>query len=131
MIGRAQTAWLALVAAPGIAIFAGLVFVLLPAFGYFPALGGAALSLQPWRDLVAYPGVASSVRATLIAAFVALPIALALAMLALAWIAPAGRARAGLPLFAAKLISWLLATPHAASQSVQVEKWVTETRIRN
>jgi putative thiamine transport system permease protein len=103
-----------LVAVPGVAVFAGLLFVILPAFGYFPALGGTGFSLQPWRDLLAYPGLASSARATLISAFVAMPIALGLALLALAWVAPLGRARAGLPLIAAKLLSWLLATPHAA-----------------
>jgi putative thiamine transport system permease protein len=112
--GRARIAWLALVAIPAVAIAAGLIFVLLPAFGYFPALGGAALSLQPWRDLIAYPGVASAARATLISAFVALPVALGLALLALAWIAPAGTARPGLPLIAARFLSFLLATPHAA-----------------
>lgn len=111
---RARIAWLALVAVPGIAILAGLVFVVLPAFGWFPALGGRALSLQPWRDLLAYPGLASAARATLVSALVAMPVALGLAFLALAWIAPLGRARAGLPLLAAKLLSWLLATPHAA-----------------
>jgi putative thiamine transport system permease protein len=111
---RARIAFLALVAVPGIGILAGLVFVILPAFGYFPALGGTTLSLQPWRDLFAYPGLASAARATLISAFVAMPVALGLAMLALAWIAPLGQARAGLPLIAAKLLSWLLATPHAA-----------------
>lgn len=110
----AQIAWLALVAVPGAAILAGLVFVILPAFGYFPALGGTSFSLQPWRDLLAYPGLASAARATLISAFVAMPVALGLAMLALAWIAPLGNVRAGLPLMAAKLLSWLLATPHAA-----------------
>src|SRR5438876_450984 len=46
-------------------IGAGLVFTLLPAFGYFPAIGGTAFSLQPWRDLVAYPGFATSLRLTL------------------------------------------------------------------
>jgi putative thiamine transport system permease protein len=111
---RPPVAWLLLVAVPGVAIAAGLLFVLLPAFGYFPALGGAALSLQPWRDLLAYPGLLSAARATLIAPLVALPLALALALLALAWIAPEGAPRAGLPLIAAKLLSWLLATPHAA-----------------
>ncbi len=109
-----RVAWLALAALPAVAIFAGLVFVILPAFGYFPTLGGTAFSLQPWRDLLAYPGLASAARATLISAFVAMPIALGLALLALAWIAPYGAVRGGLPLMAAKLLSWLLATPHAA-----------------
>ena len=112
--GRSQIAWLALVAVPALVIFSGLVFVLLPAFGYFPALGGTSLSLQPWRDLIAYPGLASAARATVISAFVAMPIALGLAMLMLAWIAPSGTVRAGLPLIAARFLSWLLATPHAA-----------------
>lgn len=111
---HAQLAWLALVALPAVAVGAGLVFVLLPSFGYFPALGGASLSLQPWRDLFAYPGLASAARATLISAFVALPVALGLALLALAWVAPGGAVRAGLPGLVAKFLSWLLATPHAA-----------------
>jgi putative thiamine transport system permease protein len=110
----APIAWLVLVAIPAIAVGAGLLFVLLPAFGYFPALGGTAISLQPWRDLLAYPGLASAARATLISALVAVPIALGLAMLALAWVAPTGAPSPGLPRAAAKILSWLLATPHAA-----------------
>ncbi|HKP23425.1 MAG TPA: ABC transporter permease subunit [Dongiaceae bacterium] len=101
-------------AIPGVAAVAGLLFVVLPAFGYFPALGGTILSLQPWRDLLAYPGLAAAARAALISAFVALPVALGLAMLALAWIAPTGAPHPGLPRMTAKLLSWLLATPHAA-----------------
>ena len=107
-------AWLLLVAVPGVAVGVGLLFVLLPAFGYFPALGGTIASLQPWRDLLAYPGLVSAARATLVSAFVALPIALGLAMLALAWIAPTGAPSPGLPRVAARILSWLLATPHAA-----------------
>jgi len=112
--GRPPLAWLLLVAVPGIAVAAGLLFVVLPAFGYFPALGGTIVSLQPWRDLLGYPGLVSAARATLVSAFVALPIALGLALLALAWIAPAGAPHLGLPRVAAKFLSWLLATPHAA-----------------
>ena len=112
--GPLKAAWLALVAVPAIAVAAGLLFVLLPAFGYFPALGGTIASLQPWRDLLAYPGLASAARATLISALVAVPVALGLAMLALAWIAPTGVPSSGLPRLAAKVLSWLLATPHAA-----------------
>jgi putative thiamine transport system permease protein len=115
----APIAWLLLIAVPAIAVGAGLLFVLLPAFGYFPALGGTIPSLQPWRDLLTHPGLASATRATLVSALVAVPVALGLAMLALAWIAPNGTIAAGvpsssLPRIAAKLLSWLLATPHAA-----------------
>ena len=38
-------------------IAAGLVGTLLPAFGYLPAIGGDAFSLDPWRRLFAYPGL--------------------------------------------------------------------------
>src|SRR5881628_2200929 len=87
---RTGLIWGALVAVPGVAVIAGLAFVVLPAFGYFPALGGTAPSLQPWRDLIAHPGLASALRATLVSAFVAMPVALGLALLALAWVAPSG-----------------------------------------
>ncbi len=41
-------------------ILAGLAGTLLPAFGYLPALGGEALSLEPWRLLLAQPGLMMS-----------------------------------------------------------------------
>jgi putative thiamine transport system permease protein len=106
--------WLALVAMPGAVVAAGIAFIVLPAFGYFPALGGAAFSLQPWRDLIAYPGLAAALRATLLSTLIALPAALGLALPALAWVAPDGQVRGGLPALAARLLTWLLATPHAA-----------------
>ncbi|HEX6120156.1 MAG TPA: ABC transporter permease subunit [Dongiaceae bacterium] len=111
---RMRTAWLALVAVPGAVVVAGITFIVLPAFGYLPALGGAAFSLQPWRELIAYPGLAAALRATLVSALVAMPIALGLALSALAWVAPDGHVRPGLPALAARLLTWLLATPHAA-----------------
>ncbi|MGH6891564.1 MAG: ABC transporter permease [Dongiaceae bacterium] len=113
-LARAHLVWFAMVTLPSAFVFAGLAFVVLPALGYFPALGGLTPSLQPWRDLFAYPGLLSAARATLVSAFVAMPIALGLALLALAWIAPTGGVRAGLPDLAAKFLTWLLATPHAA-----------------
>jgi putative thiamine transport system permease protein len=61
-------------------IGAGLVFTALPAFGYFPAIGGTLLSLQPWRDLFAYPGFASSLLLTLRVGFGATLLSLALAV---------------------------------------------------
>ena len=36
-------------------VLAGLVGALLPAAGFFPALGGTALSLEPARDFLATP----------------------------------------------------------------------------
>lgn len=46
---------------------AGLLGTLLPAFGLLPALGGRVASLEPWRVLLAQPGLAASVRLTLTA----------------------------------------------------------------
>src|SRR5688572_33248423 len=40
---------------------AGLIGVLLPAFGYFPAIGGFGFSLEHWRVLWSTPGVARGV----------------------------------------------------------------------
>ncbi len=106
--------WWLLVAAIVAPLLAGLLFVLLPAFGYFPVLGGDAVSLAPWRELSSQPGLFAALRATLLSAFVATPAALALAMFLAARIAPDGQVRRGLPRFAAAILSWLLATPHAS-----------------
>ncbi len=59
-------------------IAAGLIGTWLPAFGYLPALGGEALSLQPWRDLAAAPGLATSIRLTLTSGLLATAVSLAL-----------------------------------------------------
>ena len=40
---------------------AGLAGVLAPAFGWYPALGGRSLSLEPWRALLAWPGLPDAV----------------------------------------------------------------------
>ncbi len=59
-------------------IAAGLVGTWLPAFGYLPALGGEGISLQPWRDLLAAPGLGTSIRLTLVSGFLATAVSLAL-----------------------------------------------------
>lgn len=90
-------------------VLAGLAGTLLPAFGYLPALGGGGVSLQPWRDLAAWPGLQTSLRLTLTTGFAAALLSLAIAL----GIAAAAqqsrmlrRAQAALP--------FLLAPPHAA-----------------
>jgi putative thiamine transport system permease protein len=40
----------------GAPIIVGLAWTVLPAFGYFPAIGGTRLTLEPWRVLFASPG---------------------------------------------------------------------------
>jgi putative thiamine transport system permease protein len=105
-----------LAAAPGITVAAfalpigaGLLGTLLPAFGILPALGRTTPSLDPWRELVAQPGFATSVRLTVTTGFAAALVAFVLAMgfCAWAWQRPLAR-RVG---------AWLapvLATPHSA-----------------
>ena len=106
MLSLAPTLTIALFMVP---IVAGLIAALLPAFGYFPSIGGETLSLQPWRDLVAYPGFFSSLRLTLTAGMVATVASL---VLATGFCAVAQ----GRPLFRRleRFLAPLLAAPHAA-----------------
>ena len=97
------------VATFAIPIVAGLAGTLAPAFGYLPAIGGHAFSLDPWRELVAWPGFATSVELTLVTGFAA---ALASAFLAFGFCAWASGRRWG-PRAAAWLAP-ILATPHSA-----------------
>jgi putative thiamine transport system permease protein len=97
---------LALFLAP---IAAGLVGTLLPAFGYFPPIGGFGWSLEPWRELFATPGIGTSLRLTVTTGFAASLISLILAVgfCALAQERPALRRLE-------RLLAPLLATPHVA-----------------
>ena len=106
MLRLAPAITLALFLAP---IAAGLVFTLLPAFGYLPAIGGGQLSLQPWRELMAYPGFATSLRLTLTVGIGATALSLALAIAICAVLQ--GR---GLHRRFAQLVTPILAAPHAA-----------------
>jgi putative thiamine transport system permease protein len=97
------------VATFAVPIAAGLVGTLAPAFGYLPAIGGHAFSLDPWRELFAWPGFASSVRLTLVTGIAATLISAFLAFGFCAW--AAGRA------WGPRAAAWLapiLATPHSA-----------------
>jgi len=90
-------------------IAAGLAGTLLPAFGWLPALGGTAFSLDPWRALLAAPGLGKAVLLTLGTGFAAtlLSFGLVVAFCAATQGSPlARRAQAAL--------APLLATPHAA-----------------
>lgn len=93
----------------GIPIAAGLVFTLLPAFGYLPAIGGYGLSMRPWRDLFATPGLAASVRLTLSTGVAATALALILAFAFCALVHRRMQRRG-----ADGLLAPLLAAPHAA-----------------
>jgi putative thiamine transport system permease protein len=90
-------------------IGAGLAATLLPAFGWLPALGGTALSLDPWRALLAAPGLGRAVLLTLLTGFAATLLSFALVIAFCA--ATEGHALARR---AQAALAPLLATPHAA-----------------
>ena len=88
---------------------AGLLMVLLPAFGYLPALGGYSVSLAPWQMLFAQPGLERSVAISFASGLVSTALALMMVVLFLAasrgtWLDRSIR----------RLVSPLLAIPHAA-----------------
>lgn len=88
---------------------AGLVMVLLPAFGYLPALGGHHASLAPWQTLFTQPGLGRSVAVSFASGLVSTAMALMMVVLFLAasrgtWLDRGIR----------RLVSPLLAIPHAA-----------------
>ncbi len=90
-------------------VLAGLLGTLLPAFGWLPALGGAALSLDPWRGLLEAPGLARAVALTVLTGLAATLISFLLAM---GFCAAAQGMRAFR--WAQAMLAPVLATPHAA-----------------
>ena len=91
-------------------ILAGLAGTLIPAFGYFPALGGSHLNLDGFRMLFAEPGIWLSVFVSLFTGFAATLLSLAIVIAAIA-------VGGGSKMFTwlTRLISPLLAVPHAAA----------------
>lgn len=62
----------------------GLLMVLLPAFGYLPALGGHSASFAPWQMLFAQSGLGRSVAVSFASGLVSSAVALAIVVLFLA-----------------------------------------------
>ena len=91
-------------------VLAGLAGTLLPAFGFFPALGGDSFGLDGFRTLFAEPGIWMSIRLSLFTGLAATAISLAVVILAIG-------AGIGTRAFArlTRLISPMLALPHAAA----------------
>lgn len=88
-------------------VAAGLVGTFMPAFGFLPALGGEALSLTPWRQLFAAPGLAESVRLSFVTGVATSAVSLAVVILFCAgWHGTSGFARVQ------RLLSPLLSVPH-------------------
>ena len=90
-------------------IAGGLIGTWAPAFGILPALGGTALSLDPWRALVGAPGLAGSVMLSAGTGLGATLLSVGIAL----WFCAAWH---GTRVFAGlrRLLAPLLALPHAA-----------------
>lgn len=91
-------------------VAAGLMGAALPAFGWLPALGGKAVSLDAFRSLAAVPGLWQSAALSLAAGLMTAALSLGVVFLfAAGW--------SGTALFSKiqHLISPLLAVPHAAA----------------
>ena len=78
------------VASFALPIAAGLAGTIAPAFGYLPAIGGKGFTLDAWRELVACPGFASSLKLTLATGFGATILSALLAFGFCAWAAGRG-----------------------------------------
>ncbi len=91
-------------------VAAGLAGVVLPAFGYLPALGGDRLTLEPWQALAAEPGLWRSIR-------LSLTVGLATTLVALAAVVLFCAAWHGTRLFRAveRALAPVLAVPHVAA----------------
>jgi putative thiamine transport system permease protein len=109
--GRALRGVVALLVMIGLVlpIVAGLIQTACAAFGVMPAIGAETWGLEPWKQLFALPGFATSLRLTLVTGFGSTVLALALAAGFCAVVhdrmTPAGMAR---------LLTPFLAAPHAA-----------------
>ncbi|MDP3898339.1 MAG: ABC transporter permease, partial [Mesorhizobium sp.] len=91
-------------------ILAGLLGTILPAFGYLPALGGDAFSLDAFKALAAQPGILASARMSLVTGLVSAALSLGIVMaFTAAWAGTRAFARMQ------RLISPLLSVPHAAA----------------
>ncbi len=88
----------------------GVGLTLLPAFGYLPVLGGDSVSLDPWRQLLAMPGLGRSVSLSLLAGVLTPLLALAIVLMFLA-----GSSGTALERWLRRLVAPLLAVPHAAA----------------
>lgn len=90
-------------------VAAGLIGTWLPAFGYFPTLGGDSFTVEPWVLLFDHPGLGESLRLTLVSGLLATVISFSLTVFFLA-ACHGGR----ITLAIRGLMAPLLAVPHAA-----------------
>lgn len=91
-------------------VIAGLAFTLAPAFGYLPALGGTKLTLEPFQNLFAAPGIWQSIFLSVSTGLMATILSLSITLLILA-----GWQGTKAFLYLERVLSPLLSVPHAAA----------------
>ncbi|MCI0509567.1 putative thiamine transport system permease protein [Chromohalobacter marismortui] len=101
--------WLT-IALLSVPVVAGVLGALAPAFGWLPVLGGERLTLAPWRQLFAVPGIVDMARLSLVTGLVSAALSLGLVVLFLGSFLHT-------PLYRRiqRWLSPLLAVPHAAA----------------
>ncbi len=87
----------------------GLVWTLLPAIGYLPAAGGQGFDQAPWREVLAYPGLATAVVLSVFTGVTATAVSLGLSVAFCAVV----HGRVGFRR-AEAMLAPILASPHAA-----------------
>ena len=92
----------------------GLLFLILPALGYLPALQQTRFDLAPLRAALAYPGLLSAMASTLFSGFLATIAALALALGLIAVVDPLGRGDRPGGRWLRRAMLALIASPHIA-----------------
>ena len=100
-----------------IPVVAGLGETTWAAFGILPALGKHSFSLEAWQQLFELPGLATSVRLSLVSGFLSTSVALILALFGCAWVHSSSHRPSllnKLKPFATPLLVPILAAPHAA-----------------
>ena len=92
----------------------GLLFLILPALGYMPALGRRGVDLAPLQAALHYPGLLSAMATTLLSGLLATLVALLLALGVIAVLDPLGRGDRIGGRWLRRAMLALIAAPHIA-----------------
>jgi putative thiamine transport system permease protein len=92
----------------------GLLFLVLPAFGYLPALGRREFDLAPLRAVLAYPGLGSAIASTALSGVLSTLVALLLALGLIAVLDPLGLGERQGGRWLRRAMLALIAAPHIA-----------------
>ena len=88
-------------------ILAGLSGTLFPAFGFIPDIGEESISLAPWKELIAIPGIVDSIQLSFFTGVITTAISLTVVIIFFA-----GWQNTKLFFYAQRFLSPLLSVPH-------------------